>query len=361
MKDDMNNIAQTEKHRVIIGVDTHLDNHVASAVDTVGLHLGDFSLRANPTGYQDVVSWAKDFGEIESFGLEGTGCYGAGLARYLSAEGIKVIEINRPDRSTRHQKGKSDPIDAQSAARAVLAQTATNIPKTGNDTVEMIRVLRVARNTAVKAKTQTINALKALVVTAPSELREQLRETSTVKLIATVVAFKPGGIITPTAATRLSMRILGRRHVELTKEIKELDVEVDRLSLQASPELRELQGVGPEVAAALLQAAGDNPERVASEASFAQLCGVAPLPASSGKTTRHRLNRGGNRQANSALYRIVVVRLRWHQPTKDYMKKRLTENKTKPEIIRCLKRYVAREVFAVLRASDDMTNLSPST
>jgi len=225
----------------------------------------------------------------------------------------------------------------------------------------MIRVLRVARSTAVKAKTQTINALEALIVTAPDELREQLRATSTVVLIATVAAFRPGDVTTPAAAARFSMRVLGRRHVELDKEIKELDVEVDRLTFEASPELRELKGVGPEVAACLLQAAGDNPERVTTEASFAQLCGVAPLPASSGKTTRHRLNRGGNRQANAALYRMVLVRLRWHQPTKDYMEKRLGENKTKAEIIRCLKRYVAREVFAALRASDVMKNVPSAT
>jgi len=357
----MTNIAQLEKRRVTVGVDTHLDVHVASAIDSIGLHLGDFSLPTTTIGYRDVVSWAKSFGEIESFGLEGTGCYGAGLARHLGVEGIKVIEVNRPDRSTRHQKGKSDPIDAQSAARAVLAQTATSIPKAGNDVVEMIRVLRVARSTAVKAKTQAMNALKSLIVTAPIELRDQLRVLSAVKLIATVAAFRPGEITTPSHATRLSVRILGRRHAELTKEIDMLDAEVDRLTLEASPELRELKGVGPEVAAALLQAVGDNPERVTSEASFAQLCGVAPLPASSGKTTRHRLNRGGNRQANAALYRMVLVRLRWHQPTKDYMKKRLSENKTKPEIIRCLKRYVAREVFTVLRASDVMKNLPTAT
>ena len=353
----MTNIAQLERPRVTVGVDTHLDNHVISVIDSIGIHLDDRSIPTTPAGYQDAVSWVRSLGEIDCFGLEGTGAYGAGFARHLRAEGIQVIEINRPDRSTRHQKGKSDPIDAQCAARAVLARTATNAPKDADDTVEMIRVLRVARCTAIKAKTQAMNALRALLVTAPVELREQLRELSAIKLIAVVGAFRPGDITSPMAANRASMRVLGRRHAELTTEIDGLDIEVDRLTAIASPELRELTGVGPEVAAALLQAVGDNPDRVKSEASFAQLCGVAPLPASSGKTTRHRLNRGGNRQANAALYRIVLVRLRWHQPTKDYMTKRLAENKTKPEIIRCLKRYVAREVFAVLRASVDMKNL----
>ena len=212
----------------------------------------------------------------------------------------------------------------------------------------MVRCLRVARATAVKARTQAANALRALVVTAPAELREQLRGLPTGRLASTAARLRPGPILTVTAATKLALRVLGQRYQTLEAELAAVDAELDRLTAQAAPRLRRLCGVGPEIAGALLVAAGDNPERLRSEAAFSMLCGASPIPASSGKTVRHRLNRGGNRQANTALYRIVVVRLRWHQPTRDYLARRTKEGLSKREIIRCLKRYVAREVFATM-------------
>jgi transposase len=275
---------------------------------------------------------------------------GAGLARFLDGQGQVVLEVNRPDRSTRRRRGKSDPVDAEAAARAVLAGQATAIPKTGSHLVEMIRCLRVARATAVKARTQAANALRAVVVTAPAELREQLRGLPTGRLASTAARLRPGPILTVTAATKLALRVLGQRYQTLEAELAAVDAELDRLTAQASPRLRRLCGVGPEIAGALLVAAGDNPERLRSEAAFSMLCGASPIPASSGKTVRHRLNRGGNRQANTALYRIVVVRLRWHQPTRDYLVRRTKEGLSKREIIRCLKRYVAREIFAAMNA-----------
>jgi transposase len=282
--------------------------------------------------------------------VEGTGSYGAGLARFLATHGQRVLEVNRPDRATRRRRGKSDPVDADAAARTVQAGEATGSPKSQDGSVEMVRALRVARQTAVKARTQAINALKALLVTAPSELREQLEGLTTTKLVRQAAALDPGTPATPTAAAMLAVGGLARRCQHLDAEIGLLTGTLDRLTATAAPRLCALLGVGPDSAAALLVAAGDNWQRLRSEAAFAMLCGASPVQASSGKTVRHRLNRGGNRQANTALYRIVVVRLRWHQPTRDYMARRTREGLSKREIIRCLKRYVAREVFAALQA-----------
>ena len=284
--------------------------------------------------------------------MEGTGCYGAALARFLRDHGQVVLEVNRPDRQARRRRGKSDPVDAEAAARAVQAGEVTAVPKASSGYVEMLRSLRVARATAVKARTQAINALKALVVTAPQNLREQLRGRSATMLVREAAALRPGPLDDPTAAAKLALRTLARRHQALSAEITTLDTELDRLTAKAAPRLVALFGIGPDSAGALLVAAGDNPDRLRSDAAFSMLCGSSPIQASSGKTIRHRLNRGGDRQANAALHRIVVVRLRWHQPTKDYMARRLTEGKSKKEIIRCLKRYVAREVFAVLNQMD---------
>jgi transposase len=302
------------------------------------------------------LRWAQAFGdETPCFGVEGTGAYGAGLARHLRRAGCTVIEINRPNRQTRHARGKSDPIDADAAARAVLSGEASSVPKSDEDRVSMIRTLRVARRSAVQSTTQISNQVKGLIVTAPAELREQLRLLSGHDLIETLAGLRPGSITTPTAAAKMALRVLARRHQHLGDEIATLNVELERLTQEVAPELCALKGVGPDVAGALLVAAGDNPERLRSEASFAHLCGVAPLPASSGKTTgRHRLNRGGNRQANNALWRIVIGRLRWHQPTKDYVARRTAEGLSKKEIIRCLKRYVAREVFRLIVAEREL-------
>jgi len=341
-------IAQPEPVRVTVGVDTHKDAHVAVAKDHLGRHLGENTIPTTPRGYRDLLAWAESHGEVEAWGIEGTGSYGAGLSRFLRGADQTVIEINRPDRKARRLKGKSDPVDAEAAARAVLSGEATALPKSGDDRVEMIRALRSARSSAVKARTQAINALRALVVSAPSELREQLRGLSATQLVRTCARLRSGDITAPLAATKLALRSLAGRYEALEAEIKILDPDLVRLTAEAAPALVEIFGVGSEVAGALLVTAGDNPERLRSEAAFAHLCGVSPIQASSGKTVRHRLNRGGDRQANAALYRIVIVRLRYDTTTKEYAERRTKEGKSKPEIIRCLKRYVAREVFAVL-------------
>jgi len=277
------------------------------------------------------------------------------LARFLDTHGQAVLEVNRPDRSARRRRGKSDPVDAEAAARAVQAGEASAVPKAGDGAVEMIRALRVARASAVKARSQAANALRALLVTAPAELREQLRGQPADRLAQAAAQLRPGPIVTTTAATKLALRLLGERYRALGAELVAVDAELDRLTARAAPALRQLCGVGAEIAGALLVAAGDNPGRLRSEAAFSMLCGASPIQASSGKTVRHRLNRGGNRQANTALYRIVVVRLRWHQPTRAYLARRTTQGLSKKEIIRCLKRYVVREVFAALQSGTAQT------
>jgi transposase len=341
-------MAQRAVPRVTVGVDTHLDSHVARAKDQLGRRLAEREIPATPAGYRQLLEWAKSLGEVEAFGVEGTGSYGAGLARYLRQEGQVVLEVIRPNRQARRRNGKSDPADADAAASAALSGDASAVPKAGDAMVEMIRVLRVARSTAIKARTQAVNALKALVVTAPASLRESVRGLGNTQLVATCARLRADQLADPEGATKLAMRHLARRYQALDAEAQALTVEIDRLVARAAPQLLALFGVGPECAAALLITAGDNPHRLRSEAAFSMLCGASPVQASSGKVVRHRLNRGGDRQGNAALHRVVITRLRWHQPTQHYMERRTKEGKSKTEIIRCLKRYVAREVFYIL-------------
>ena len=304
---------------------------------------------ATTHGYEELERWSRDLGEIHAFGIEGTGSYGAGVARFLTSRDYNVVEVNRPDRSIRYRKGKSDPTDAEMAARAVLAGVADATPKSGEGEVEMIRMLKSAKDSAVKARTQAINQMKALAVTAPAELRETLDGLSAGALVTRCKSFRTGRLDGPLATARYTLRSLARRYRQLSEEVRDLEAELDRLTRTAAPALVDGFGIGPDTAATLLIAAGSNPDRLHSEAAFASLCGVNPIPASSGKTNRHRLNRGGHRQANAALYRIVVVRLRHDERTQAYMRRRTTEGMSKAEVIRCLKRYVAREVFTALQ------------
>jgi len=285
-------------------------------------------------------------------GVEGISSYGAGLARHLSAKGIEVLEVERPKhqrRSSHRHFEKSDPSDAERAARAVLAGEASGVPKCGDGRVEMIRTLRTARRSATKARTQTANQLHALRVTAPEQLRHRLRGLSTKELVSVAARFRlvddPRDVPT---AIKFALRSVARRYEVLSTEIAELEAHLDGLVAQAAPELLSLPGIGTENAATLVIVAGDNPQRLGSEASFASLCGVSPIEASSGKVVRHRLNRGGHREANRALYMICLSRMRRDLRTQEYVARRTTEGKSKREIIRCLKRYVAREAYRVL-------------
>lgn len=337
--------------QVTVGVDTHLETHVAVALDGIGRVLGEASFDADPAGYRALLGWSTSLGEVAAFGVEGTGCYGAGLARTLHRAGHQVIEVDRPDRRTRRSRGKSDPVDAEAAARAVLAGTAAGTPKSRDGDVEAIRALRVARRSAVRTRIQVANQIHALLISAPEPLRESLRGLSTRTLIETAASLRPGSELDPATATKHALRQLARRHRDLNSDIAELDELLTQLVPKACPQLLEIFGVGIDVAGTLLVTAGDNPERLHSDPAFASLCGVAPLPANSGKTTgRHRLNRGGDRHANAALYRIVLCRLRYDPATRAYVERRTKEGLTKPEIIRCLKRYVAREIRHALQA-----------
>jgi transposase len=334
--------------KVTIGVDTHGDVHVAAALDEVGRLLDVISVPSTTQGHEQLRRWAGSFGVIDAVGVEGTGAYGAGLARHLAERGVHVVEVDRPDRKTRRAKGKSDPIDAEAAARAVLSGAARGVPKSRDGAVEMIRTLRVCRRSAIAARTQTMNQMHSLVTTAPEELRAELRDLKPYQLVRRASSFRLREHGTTVAATKLALRELAQRHQFLTAQIHRMDAELKPLVASTAPRLMAITGVGTEIAGQLLVTVGDNPERLRSEAAFAHLCGVAPVPASSGKTQRHRLSRAGDRAANYALWRVVMVRLASDDRTKAYMARRRADGLTKREVIRCLKRYVAREVFQTL-------------
>ena len=266
-------VAQPAARRITVGVDTHLDLHVAHANDQLGRRVDTIGVPTTPGGYQHLLAWAHGLGEVEAWGVEGTGSYGAALARFLHAAGQVVLEVNRPDRQARRRHGKTDPVDAEAAARAVQAGQVTVTPKAGSGQVEMIRSLRVARATAMRARTQAINALKALLVTAPAELREQLRGLPAATLVAAAAALQPGPITSPQAAAMFALGTLARRHQTLSGEIAALTTELERLTRTAAPKLVALFGVGQDSAGALLVAAGDNPDRLRSDACFSMLCG----------------------------------------------------------------------------------------
>lgn len=343
------------------GVDTHRDQHVAVVVDEVGRVLGTESFSVNSKGYAALHRWMTSFGHLERVGVEGTGSYGAGLARHLACAGVEVLEVVRPNRQVRRRRGKSDPTDAEAAARAVLSGEASGTPKSKDGKVEALRALQVARRGAIKARTQAANQLRDLAISAPAGLRARLEGLSTEARVETAASWRPGPLTDPTEATRTAMRSVARRHQELTAEIGRLEAAIAELVASAAPEgLLDKCGVGPDTATKLLVAAGDNPGRLASEASFAALCGTSPVDASSGKQVRHRLNRGGDRQANSALWRIVMTRMLYDPRTQTYVKRRTAEGKTTKEIVRCLKRYVAREVYKSLVASVATSRTAPS-
>ena len=310
---------------VILGVDTHLEFHVAVAVDHLGRRLGESSVPTTTKGYERLLCWAEGFGPVRCAGVEGTSSYGAGLARHLKTQGVEVLEVERPKRRQRSPRRnvKSDSSDAERAARAVLAGETSGAPKSGDGCVEMIRALRAARRSAMKARTQAANQLQGLRVTAPDELLNRLRGLSTKELVAAAARFRLGDDPRDVpAATKFALRSVARRYEALSAEIAELDAHLDRLVAQVALELVSLLGIGTENAATLLIVAGDNPQRLRSEASFASLCGVSPIEASSGKVVRHRLNRGGNRDANRALYMICLARMRRDRRTQEYVARR---------------------------------------
>lgn len=337
---------------VVGGVDTHLDTHTAAALTGQGTWLGTRQFPATTSGYRDLLDWLKSFGPLDKVGVEGTGAYGAGLTRHLRTEQVEVIEVDRPDRSARRKQGKSDPIDAVNAAMAVVSGRATGIPKDSTSKVEALRNLRVARADAISHRAQTITKMKAIITTAPDTLRDAFKGLNTPMVLHKAAGLHPNPAAAAagnvTDAVKIALRSLARTHRHLTEQIDELDVLITALVTVICPKLLEIKGIGPDTAGQLLVTAGGNPARMRSEAAFAMLCGAAPIPASSGRTDRHRINHGGDRQANKALWRIALCRLGTDQRTKDYATRRTQEGLAKSDIIRCLKRYIAREIFTVI-------------
>jgi transposase len=347
MKQDVAPAART----VTGGVDTHKDLHVAAVVDAHDQLLGSRSFATTRHGYKQMLAWMRSFGVLQRVGVEATGTYGVGLLRYLQRAGVEVLEVTAPDRSDRRKRGKDDDLDAQNAAHAAFARRRTVTPKSRDGMIEALRVLKSCRKTAVSARRVALQLIHSTIVSAPDELRETLRALTRMQLIRTLAAWRPDltSYRDVTSAYKITLKSLARRYLELHDEISDLDCMIAALVDDLAPALVTRNSIGHTGAAQLLLTAGDNTERLRSEAAFAALCGVSPVPASSGKTTRHRLNRGGDRAANSALHIIAIGRLRTDPRTKAYVAKRMAEGHSKLEAIRCLKRYIAREVFALIR------------
>lgn len=338
------------KKEVILGVDTHLDKHIGVVINSIGKFLGHLSVTANEAGYRQLLKWTRSFGELKKAGIEGTGTYGAGLARFLLKKDILVLEINRPDRSMRRFRGKSDPTDAESAARTVLSGHECAVPKSQSGAAEAMRIISVARRSTVKARTQAMNQIRALLVSAPDEIRARLWKSNSAECAKGCYRLRMLGKSSWLKALTSTLRLLAKRWLYLTEELQSLDRDLERLTASAASRLRGQFGVGPQTAAILLSVAGDNPQRLRNEAALASLCGVNPLEASSGKTVRHRLNRGGNRTANNALWTIAMVRMRSDPRTQRYVARRTAEGKSVKEIHRCLKRYIVRELYPIILA-----------
>ena len=341
---------QSIQSEVILGVDTHLDTHVGAVISDTGKLLGTLAVPTDAAGYLKLLTWANSLGRLRRAGVEGTGTYGAGLARVLHDHEIDVLEVNRPDRANRRLQGKSDPTDAEGAARAVLSGSAAAIPKAQSGAAEAMRAVSVARRSAVKAKTQAINQVRALLVNAPQDIRERLWKGKPSECIDGCARLRSLGTTPLLQTLAATLRMLAKRWLMLAEELKELDAMLEHLTGQHAKRLRQQFGVGPHTAAVLIAVAGDNPERLRSEAALAALCGASPLQASSGKTTRHRLNRGGDRSANNALWTIAMVRMRSDPRTPAYVARRTAEGMSHKEIHRCLKRYILRALYPLILA-----------
>jgi transposase len=346
--------SQPGSRHIVAGVDTHKLIHHAAVLDaSTGKLLAEREFAATRAGYRHLLLWMRSFGIVVKAGLEGTGSYGAGLHRYLQAHAVTVIEVSRPNRQDRRRQGKSDPIDAINAARAVLSDLASTTPKCRDGYVEAVRQIRATRRSAVKARRAALHQIHSLLWCAPEQLRAKLSSYDRAALVARCARLRvpsDAALDDPTAGARRMLRRLARRIQLLDEEIAEANNELDVILTEHAPNLLAITGVGTEAAGQILTTAGENIDRLQSEASLARLCGVAPIPASSGNTTRHRLHRGGDRGANSAIHLVVVNRLRWHGPTRHYLARRTQEGKTKKEIIRCLKRAVIRELYRALQA-----------
>lgn len=354
-----------QTRRVALGIDTHRDEHVCSVLDERGVVLDVASFATTEHGYRQLLEFAGTLGTIDRIGIEGTGTWGKGLARFCLDRGLAVVDVNRPNRQARRRHGKTDQVDAIAAARAVLSGEATTSPKTSNGTIEMLRMVHNTRESAVKHRTQAKNQIQSLARTAPVELADQLRGLSTNRLITTAIAFDtPTTPRSPADMARSMMQSLAHRIRFLDDEIVQLDQQRNRLVRATAPALLALPGVGFHSASILLVTAGDNPDRIATSNAWAKLCGVAVVACSSGQTRRFRLDRGGNRQANRALHTIAISRLRYRtDATTDYVKKRQGDgnDKATSDTIRRLKRALARETYPYVMAAITSLDNLPQT
>ena len=332
------------------GIDTHKDNHVGAVIDGLGRLIATAEFVTTVKGYAALYEWLTNNGPVEVVGIEGTGSYGAGIAAMLSDHSVPVAEVNRPDRQLRRRHGKTDTVDAEAAARSVLSGLATGAAKSHDGIVESIRLHRLTLTTLRKSRTAVINTLRSVLITTPAALRDELEPLPAAKLFARCARFRvdPAPSADPGQAAKQALRTLARQIAALDAQLDQLRAGLTVLAETANPGLMSARGVGVDSASALLVTAGDNPERMHSESAFASLCGASPIEASSGRTIRHRLNRGGDRQANSALWRIAMIRLTIDPRTQAYASRRRAEGKTDREILRCLKRHIAREIYGLL-------------
>jgi len=348
----MTTLEPVRSGHVVGGVDTHKHIHVAAVMDTIGGILATLTVTTDTGGFKQWLNWSSGFGKVLAFGVEGTGSYGATVTSFLRRHGHTVVEAGRPDRRSRRANGKSDTLDAENAARSVLAGFATTTPQTANGAVEMIRQLKTVHDSAVSDRTAAMVTMKAMLVHGSDELRRETNRKSQVMVARHLAALRPRALESPDDALLHSLRSLARRWQQLDAEAKETSAMIEQLVTNSAPQLLEQFGVGVDTAAEILIVAGDNLERIRSEAAFAKLAGISPVPTGSGMTSgRRRINHGGHRQLNAAIYRTVIVRMRFHEPTIAYVARRTAEGKSKRDIIRCLKRYVIREVYHHVRAN----------
>lgn len=344
---------------IVVGVDTHKNIHFAAAVDTTSGLRSTLSISVDRNGFKELLAWTGSFGRIIAFGIEGTGSYGASLTSFVRQHDIPVIEVSRPDRRLRRLNGKSDTLDAENAARAVLSGAATAIPKVASGTAEMVRQLKVAYDTAVKARTVAMVTLKAMLIHAPEALRASTEGKTPATLARMLAGLRPSSLKDTADSIKHVLRTLSRRWLLLNEEAKSLSSMIHDLVKKAVPQLVNAYGISTHIAAEILIVVGDNPERIKSEAALANLAGVSPIPASSGMTSgRYRINRGGHRQLNAAIYRAAIVRMRSHEPTKAYIVRRTAEGKTRRDIIRCLKRYIIREIYRLLMHGPKLSKIT---
>jgi transposase len=337
------------------GADTHADTIHVAGIDGFGRELGDREFPTTPAGYDDALEFLQSFGTVQVLGIEGTSSYGAGLTVAAREAGIEVREVIRPEATVRRMQGKSDPIDAYQAARAALTGRAKTIPK--DDDIEALRALLNARRSAAKARTAAMNQIHAQLVTAPVEIREKYRPLSDKRLVDALAACRPGARTGVVAHILLALKILAQRHRFLTEQAQLLEDQLRDLVAAVNLNLLSARGIGPVTAAQLLVTAGGNPDRLGSEASFAALCGTAPVPASSGKTTRYRLSRGGDRHANAALHTIATVRMSSDPRTREFVAAQRAKKRSNPELLRILKRAIAREVFKLLQEPNALAGI----